>query len=250
MANGQVKRAHMIPESYMLPWADENGDVYVGDVANERGMILRTSNATVVKYAYRTAVLRHDREAHYAQIESRGIAAIRSACESRTVVPSSRRDLTEFMDMFIERGLYADQANLSVPVIRGAFDSDEIEEVEFKLGDMISLHRDLNPDEPTLQKLGIEQWEWQTIEQPHAMMTGDNAVIPISTEDRTSTVLFPLDPFTLLVVGDIPHDLQFSVTNFIAQTSRRWIIGRPQDAPEWVMVDDQQKRTRKLRGST
>lgn len=245
MGNSGVKRAHIIPESYILSWADDSGDVYVADTQNARGLILRASNATIVKYAYKTAVLKHDREAHYSQIEARGIQAIRAACNGPVFSQSDRRDLTDFMDMFIERGLYADQADLSVPVIRGSFDSDEIEEVEFNLGDMISLHKDLNASDVTLREAGIEHWDWAVVEQPHPMITGDGAVICIQNDERLTTVLFPLSPFMLLVVGEAQLDLSFSVTEYIAQVSRRWIIGRPQDAPGWVLSNDKQKRTRK-----
>ncbi len=233
----------------MLPWADKNGDIYVADIQNERALILRASNATIVKYAYQTAVLKHDREAHYSQIEARGIRAIRAACTNPEFSQSDRRDLTDFMDMFIERGLYADQNDLSVSVIRGSFDSDEFEEVEFNLGDMISLHKDLNASDVTLRDAGIENWNWAVVEQPHPMMTGDGAVICIKRDEHLTTVVFPLSPFMLLVVGEVQHDLSFSVTNYIAQVSRRWIIGRPQDAPEWVHANDKRTRTRKQRNS-
>ena len=231
----------------MLPWADENGDIYVADTQNERALILRASNATIVKYAYKTAVLKHDREAHYSQIETRGIRAIRAACSGAEFSQSDRRDLTDFMDMFIERGLYADQSDLLVPVIRGSFDSIELKEVEFNLGDMISLHKDLNASDVTLRDEGIEHWDWAVVEQPHPMMTGDGAVICIKHGEQLTTVLFPLSPFKLLIVGEAQLDLSFSVTEYIAYVSRRWIIGRPQDAPEWVLSDDGQKRSRKQR---
>ena len=249
MSNSQVKRAHIIPKSYMLPWADENGDIYVADAQNGRALILRASNATIVKYAYKAAVLKHDREAHYSQIETRGIRAIRAACSGAELNQSDRRDLTDFMDMFIERGLYADQNDLSVSVIRGSFDSDEFEEVEFNLGDMISLHKDLNASDVTLRDAGIENWNWAVVEQPHPMMTGDGAVICIKLDEQLTTVLFPLSPFKLLIVGEAQPDLSFSVTKYIASVSRRWIIGRPQDAPEWVLSNDKQNRTRKQRNS-
>lgn len=228
----------------MLPWADDRGEVLVVDFHRNHALLLRTSNATIIKNAYKTSVLSHDREGHYAGIESRGITAIRDIRLGTPIDKVRRHDVTEFMDMFVERGLYADRAGLKVPVIRGSFDSHEIEETEFRLGDMIALHRDLHPDEPTLAALGVAHWDWTTVRLETPTVTGDGAVVPIGSGGRITTVLFPLDPFTLLVVGEIPHDLKLSMSDAIMTASRRWVIARPQDASADVLEELSKKRTR------
>ncbi|TDP94613.1 uncharacterized protein DUF4238 [Leucobacter luti] len=247
MSISAVKNAHMIPACYLRAWEDEKSEVYVADLVAERPLILRTSKATVVNYAYKPAVLKHDREAHYAAIEDRGIVAIREAAKGSVLNSDARLAVIEFFDMFQERGIHADHASLSVPVVMGSQDSEELKDLDMNLGDMITLHRDLNPDLLNLKDQHLEDRPWKVITQPAPMMTGDAAVIPIlgAEDDELIAVLFPLSPMELLVIGDVPENLKLNITQYIAMKSRRWLVGRVEDAPGWVVEAVASKRTRK-----
>ncbi len=220
-----VKRAHMVSKGYLRAWADERNRVEVLDLQHGRGFTSGIENATVVSYAYDPAVLTHDLERDYARIEARGLPAILKLRHGHTLTAAEKSDMVAFLDMHLDRGRYADQAEIRTPAVLlktgGGF-----EDAELNLGDRLLLSQSLR-DVIRLRTLGLEQWPWQ-VREARGLATGDGAVLlwnPTAGAD-TSTVSFPLSPTQMLVIGqDLADDLRLNT--LLASRSRRWVVGFP-----------------------
>ncbi|BBE22570.1 hypothetical protein MN0502_14530 [Arthrobacter sp. MN05-02] len=121
--------------------------------------------------------------------------------------------------MHLDRGRYADQAEVRTPAIQLKMDGT-IEEVDLNVADRILLSQSMQ-EVIRLKELGLESWEWQILSGEY--VTGDGAVLVIhETEDApVCTIAFPLSPTQLLLIGK-PFDRPAHVNLTIASNCRRW----------------------------
>lgn len=215
----------MLTKSYIRAWADEGNRVDVIDLGRNHGYPSSVNKATVRNYAYEPNVLTHDLEQEYSVIESRGMQAItRLRADDPTLDEETVAAMIAFLDMHLDRGRYADQAEVHTPAIRLKMDGT-IEEVELNAADRILLSQSMQ-EVIRLKELGLESWEWQIL--PGEYVTGDGAVLVIH-ENKSApvcTVAFPLSPTQLLFIGK-PFDRPAYVNLTIASNCRRWLIGYP-----------------------
>jgi len=221
----KVKRPHMVPKGYIRAWADRRNRVEVIDVQHGRGVTSSIENATVVSYVYEPAVLTHDLEAEFALIESRGLSAIRKMRYAHITTFEERDALIAFLDMHLERGRYADQADVRT-FARLLRTDGQTEDSELSMGDRLLLSRHVE-GATRLARLGLERWPWH-VRPALRLATGDGAVLLWRPKPgaEISTISFPLSPTQLLVIGDdLPADLPLN--QLMAEKCRRWIVSVP-----------------------
>lgn len=220
-----VKRGHMVSKGYLRAWADDRNRVEVLDVQHGRGFLTTVGDATVVSYAYDPRVLTRDLEGDYARIENGGISAINKLRGGRELTEAEATAVVGFLDMHLDRGRYADQAEIFTPAML-LMEDGQVKDATLGLGDRILLSQSL-PDVTRLANLSLEQRKWQVYEAG-ALATGDGAVLlwaPTEGAD-ISTITFPLSPTQLLVIGqDPPNGIDPNL--LVAQKSRRWVVGYP-----------------------
>lgn len=215
----------MVSKGYLRAWADEKERVDVIDVHDGRGFPTTISKATVVTYAYDPDVMTHDLEEEYARIESAGIPALRKLHDHQSITPAEQTSVIAFLQMHLERGLYADQNKILTPAVlikTGGL----VEQADLNLGDRLVLSR-LHQERLDLTALALENWQWQVVSAKH-LATGDGAVLrwKPTPGGGFSTVSFPLSPTQLLVIGDdIPESAPLNT--MLAKNCRRWILGAP-----------------------
>lgn len=223
----KVKRAHMVSKGYLRAWADSRGRVEVIDMEHQRAFISSLENATVVSYAYEPSVLTHDLEGEYARIESKGIPTIAKLRGGHELSRSEKTSLIAFLDMHLDRGRYADQANVGTPAVMMMSDG-QMKDVDFNMADRMLLSQSF-PEVVRLATRSIEDWSWQVTQSADGsfLATGDGAVLlwQESEGPGLSTVSFPLSPTQLLVIGnDLPDPLPLNP--IMAEHSQRWLIGQ------------------------
>lgn len=219
-----VKRAHMVTRSYLQAWGNDRGLVYVWDTESKAAGVRSVRDATVVSYAYRTEHTTLDLEAHFAAIEGRGAAAIRNVINGGTLNSDGREAVVEFLDMHLERGRYADQAQVRMPVAVGDVFGGGFQMSEMGLGDRLTLSKDINKDALRIADLRVDRWTWRVAEVRSGFITGDGAVL---VWERTkgsgvSSVSFPISPTRLLILGDVLPEVPMNA--LIASNCRRWLI--------------------------
>lgn len=226
-SNVKVKRAHMVSKGYLRAWADPRGRVEVIDLEHQRGFISSFENATVVSYAYEPLVLTHDLESEYAQIESRGIPAIAKLRSGHELSRFEKTSLVAFLDMHLDRGRYAGQADVATPAVMMMADG-QMKDVDFNMADRMLISQSF-PEVVRLTTRSLEDWPWQVVygTDGSLLATGDGAVLlwQESEESGLSTVSFPLSPTQLLVIGrSLPETLPLNP--LMAEKSQRWLIGQ------------------------
>lgn len=219
-----TKRAHMVSRGYLDEWADEKGVVDVADLTKGIALTTTIGNATVVSYAYRTEILHVDLEAQFGKVESAGISALRELRKSHKLTEDQLRDAIAFLDMYRERGLYADQAETRTPAVLLMQDGN-LEQSELPLGDRMVLASYMH-EVIQLNQLEIEKWPW-TIWNIDNALTGDGALVlwREAGSAATTTITFPLSPTEILVIGrklNCPVD----INAVMAMKSRRWLIAQ------------------------
>lgn len=210
----------MVTRGYLAEWANERGAIYVWDAESRVAGARSVRDATVVSYAYRTEHANLDLEAHYAAVEGNGIATFRTLTAGGTLSNAGQAAVIAFLDMHLERGRYADQASVRLPIgTTGGFQM-----AEMGLGDRLVLSDSMNREVIRIANLGVESWIWRVATVNSGLVTGDGAVL---MWERTSgsgieTVTFPLSPTKLLLVGQPLPDVPIS--NLIAGNCRRWLV--------------------------
>lgn len=222
-----VKRAHMITRAYLEAWANERGLVHVWDAENELNRVSSLTDATVVRYAYRTNVTSFDLEAHYARLENRAIPALRSLANGGGPSRDGRAAVIDFLDMYLERGRYADQAKVKMPVWVGSTSSPG-HMADMGLGDRLTFAKDLDTESVRLAHLDLEVWTWRVLSINGGLVTGDGAVLMFTRTQGgpVSAVTFPLSPTRLLVIGDGLRGIPPSFNLLTASRCRRWLVDR------------------------
>ncbi len=223
-----VKRAHMVSRGYLRAWANPRDLVHVWDSENRISRTQPVGNATVVNFAYRTEVANLDLEAEFGRIESNALPAIRSLADGGAPNRDGRAAIIDFLDMHLERGRFADQAKVRVPVIKGSFTGGEPEAIGMGLGDRITFSRDVDLDAIRLRKLNLERWRWRVYEMNNGLVTGDGAVLMFNHRPahEPDAVTFPLSPTRLLVLGDVFGPPSDNINLLVIEHSRRWIVDR------------------------
>lgn len=220
-----VKRAHMVSRGYLQAWGNNRGLVYVWDGEAGVSGVRSLTNATVVGYAYKTEHTTLDLEAEYAGIEGRGLSAMRNIANGGSLNSAGRDAMIEFLDMHLERGRYADQAGVRMPIAMGNLFSGQVEMTEMGLGDRLVLSKDINKEALRIASLRVDRWPWRVFEVSGGLITGDGAVL-IWEQRRGSgitSISFPVSPTRLLILGDsVPADSPINA--LIARNSRRWLV--------------------------
>ncbi|WP_162000767.1 DUF4238 domain-containing protein [Bifidobacterium tibiigranuli] len=214
----------MIPRSYLDGWADGKGMVDVADLAKGRSTTTAIINATVVSYAYRTEILSTDLEGQFAKVESAGISALRKLRRTDTLTQGEIRAAIAFLDMYRERGLYADQAKTQTPAVLLMQDRS-LQEAELSLGDRMVLASYMN-ETVEFDQLGIETWPWSIWDCTNAL-TGDGALTLWREANSTAvtTITFPLSPTKILVIGrKLSRSVDINLVTVLK--SRRWLIAQ------------------------
>lgn len=237
-----VKRSHMVARSYLEPWANSRNVLYVWDLERTNHGRRSLGDATVVSYAYRTEHTTLDLEADYGRIESDGVPAVRNLASAGTLTDEGREALVRFMDMHLERGRYADQASVKVPIAVGNFATGGAEMSEMSLGDRLVLSRSINKDALRLADLGVLKWRWRIAASvPPYLVTGDGSVLLFErrTGSGVCTVTFPLSPSKLLIMGeDLPQASLQGVNEMTLLKSRRWWVDQVEGAYARQMPSD------------
>jgi hypothetical protein len=216
----------MVSKSYIRAWADTRGRVEVLDLQHGRGFVSSVENATVVSYAYDASIMAQNLEGHYAGIEDRGIPALAKLRTGGPLAPAEQTAMINFLDLHLDRGRYADQANTRIPAVLINTDGRS-EAAGLTLGDRLLLSQFL-PDVIRLTSLGLEQWPWHVYEARDRLATGDGAVLlwQETQNAEISTISFPLSPTQMLVIGkDLPDALPLPPNALLAKNSKRWIVG-------------------------
>lgn len=227
-----VKRAHMLTRAYLAAWANDRGKVFVADAESNRGGVRSLSDATVVSYAYRTEITNLDLEAEYGEVESDAVPAIKNLAAGGSITSDGRAAVVRFLDMFSERGRWADQAAVRMPVAVMASNYPEgVRMAEMGLGDrmVLSRHKELGANGLQLADLGIARWAWRIAEVESGLLTGDGAVLAVRPDEEASinTVCFPLSPTRLLIIGEGFGRTAVSINALIVSQCRRWLLDRP-----------------------
>ena len=227
----QVKRAHMLTRAYLAAWANGRDQVFVGDAESERGGVGSLSSATVVRYAYRTEVTTLDLESEYSVVEARGVPALNTLASGGSITADGRAAIVRFLDMFAERGRWADQAAVRMPVAVMASSYPEgVRVAELGLGDrmVLSRHKELGANGLQLAELGIARWPWRIAEVESGLLTGDGAVLAVRPDKEApiNTICFPLSPTRLLIIGQGFGRTAVSINAMIVSQCRRWLVDR------------------------
>jgi hypothetical protein len=214
----------MVTRSYLQSWANDRGLVHVWDSEAKVSGVRSLGSATVVSYAYRTEHTNLDLEAHFAGIEGRGAAAMKNIISGGTLNTDGREAIIDFLDMHLERGRYADQAAVKMPVaIANAF-TGGVQMSEMGLGDRLTLSRDINKEALRISALRADRWPWRVAEVRSGLITGDGAVLiwERTKGSGVTTISFPLSPTRLLILGEeLPS---VPINAFILNNCRRWLI--------------------------
>lgn len=220
-----VKRAHMITRSYLEAWSNPRGLVHVWDAEHEINRPQSLTNATVVGRGYQTLVTGFDLEGHYGQIESQAVPGLRSLADGGGPNPEGRAAIIAFLDMHLERGRYADQTKVKVPVWLGST-VEQGRMAEMALGDRLTFARNVDRDTIRLAALNVERWPWRVLAIHGGLVTGDGAVLLFSKTGGApvTAVTFPLSPTRLLVIGDGLPGLHPQFNLLIASKCRRWLV--------------------------
>lgn len=223
----------MLSRGYLEPWANDRGVLYVYDKELETGGVRTIRNATVVGDAYATKVVNHDLEGEFADIESAGLPSIRRLLNGATLSGGQELAIVRFLDMFIERGNFADQFKVRAPIAVASIDQPTVVE-HVGIGDRLSLARSLNQESRTLLELGIRHWKWKVLELDSEVVTGDGSVITWNQTEGSpiEAVTFPISPYKILQIGRDLARGPLPLSQLIAARSRRWVIGTvQQDTP-------------------
>lgn len=216
----------MITRSYLESWANGRDLVYVVDTEAKVHGVRSLGGATVVRYVYQTEHANVDLETEYCQIEGDGIAAIRTLARSGVLQSDGQRALVAFLDMFLERGRFADQAKVKMPVAVANLFRVGVRDSTMGLGDRLVFSRDIDKDAIRLSSLKIERWPWRVIPVESGLITGDGAVLlwKGSGSDPVAAVTFPLSRTRLLVIGDVLLGRQIPINPLILRESKRWLV--------------------------
>lgn len=222
-----VKRAHMITRGYLEAWTNDRGLLHVWDAENRINGVQSLNNATVVSYAYRTEVTSFNIEADYSRIESGSLPALRNLATGGGPNRDGRAAIIQFLDMHLERGRYADQAKVTVPVALGSINAP-VKIMDMGLGDRLTFSRDIDTDVVRLSTLDLERWRWRVYEVESGLVTGDGAVLMFqqTTGAPVNAVTFPLSFDKLLVIGDGIDGLALHINQLISSKCRRWLVDR------------------------
>ncbi|MBO3664073.1 DUF4238 domain-containing protein [Microbacterium stercoris] len=220
-----VKRAHMITRGYLEAWSNERGLVHVWDAEHEINKPQSLTNATVVSYGYQTTVTSFDLEGYYAEVESQAIPALRSLATGGAPDSAGRSAIVSFLDMHLERGRYADQTKVKVPVWMGSM-TEPGRMAEMALGDRLTFARDVDTEAIRLDRLRVERWTWRVVNVQGGLVTGDGAVLLFRKTHGAplSAVTFPLSPTRLLIIGDGLPGIHPQFNLMIASKCRRWLV--------------------------
>lgn len=219
-----VKRAHMITRGYLEAWSNDRGIVHVWDAEHQINHPSSITNATVVSHGYRTAVTPFDLEGDYARIEGGALPALRGLATGGAPNSDGRAAIVSFLDMHLERGRYADQAKVRVPVWLGST-TEPGRMAEMALGDRLTFARDIDTDAIRLHRLGLDRWTWRVLPISGGLVTGDGAVMLFNRGNGpVCAVTFPLSPTRLLVIGDGLPGVHPLFNQLIASRCRRWLV--------------------------
>jgi hypothetical protein len=214
----------MISRSYLQEWANKKGLVEVADLTKGIALTTAIGNATVVSYAYRTENLSTNLEAQFGKIEGAGIFALRQLRKTHKLTKYQLKNAIAFLDMYRERGLYADQAGIRTPATLLMQDGS-LQQSDLSLGDRMVLASHVS-NSIRIDQMGIEEWPW-SIRKIDNALTGDGALAlwrqPGSA--GATTITFPLSPNEILVIGrDL--DCAVDINAITAMKSRRWLIAQ------------------------
>jgi hypothetical protein len=221
----RVKRPHMVTKGYLRAWADGRNLVDVLDVQHGLGYPSSIENATVVGSVYEPEVLTRDLEGDYALVETGGLSVINKLRTNPVITSQEHDPLIAFLDMHLERGRHADQAEIRTPAVL-LRTNGQTEDSELTLADRLLLGRYVE-GVIRLTSLGLEQWRWRVCEARH-LATGDGAVLLWAPTDGAEicSISFPLSPTQLLVIGDdLPE--RIPINQALASKCRRWIVSAP-----------------------
>lgn len=227
-----VKRAHMVTRGYLAAWANDRNQVFVADAEAGRAGVRSLGDATVVGYAYRTEITNVDLESEYAAVESNAVPAIRNLASGGSITSGGRDAIVHFLDMHLERGRWADQSAVRIPVGIATIDQPggDFRMAQAGLGDRLALSRieGLGPNDLKIANLGIDRWPWRVAAVESGLVTGDGAVLAVSQRDgdAVTTVSFPLSPTRLLIIGEGFGRTAVPINGVIAGRCRRWLVDR------------------------
>lgn len=170
-------------------------------------------------YIYDPEVAKLDLEGHFAKIAP----ALRHLREEEPLTRDEQREVIALLDMHLERGRYADQAEVRTPalVVRANGTS---EHSELELGDRLLLSRSVK-NAVRLYSLGLEHWPWRLYKVAN-LITRDGAVVlwRDSKGSGPSKVTFPISPTLMLVIGS-EIDSSPPIHDVVAENSRLWLVG-------------------------
>lgn len=237
----KVKRAHMLSKGYLRAWVDSQNEVDVIDIEKRLGLKSRLGNATVVKYAYDPKLLTRDLEGQFEKIETRGIPALFKLRHGHSLSADEKSNVVDFLDMHLDRGRYADQAQVSTPatVLKTGV---RVEAAELNLGDRFLLSQSMK-DVMRLSSMELERLPW-VVHDTTGLVTGDGAVMLWCESEGSpvTAVTFPLAPTKMLVIGRttvpmIPERLN----DLMTRKCRRWIVGAVGSLNlDWAKFDSRQ----------
>lgn len=139
--------------------------------------------------------------------------------------------IIQFMDMHLERGRFAGQAEVRLPVVFGG--TGGIRPEEMGLGDRLTLARDVDTGALRLETLNLKQWQWRVYEVNEGLVTGDGAMLlwRKNAQSGLSAITFlpltltcPISPRRLLVLGTGIDRFALPINQLIAGNCRRWIV--------------------------
>lgn len=221
-----VKRAHMVSKGYLTAWANERGLVHVWDAEKLVSGVRPVGDATVVRYAYRTELIGHNLEAEYGRIESRATPALRNLATGGSLTSDGEVAVLDFLDMHQERGQYADQAEVRIPVAAGNIYAGSVSMEQMGLGDRLTLARDTDTEAVRVSSLGVKRWRWRVLPVDSGLATGDGAVMLWRKRSSApiSAVSFPVSPTRLLILGDGLDGLTIPLNTLLMSNCRRWLV--------------------------
>ncbi|WP_286161119.1 DUF4238 domain-containing protein [Arthrobacter sp. MYb213] len=229
----------MISRGYLQPWGDSRKQVDVIDVEKRRGFTTGVVNATVVNYAYDPSLLTHDLEDQFQKIESRGIPALVKLRYGHRLETEEKTSVVSFLDMHLDRGRYADQAQVSTSALV-LKTGGRMEHENLNLGDRFLLSQSLK-DVTRLSSMKLESLPWK-VHEAEGLVTGDGAVMlwRKSAGSRIVAVTFPMSPNKLLVIGnDFVPLISEHLNDLMTRKCRRWIVGaRGSLNLGWATSDD------------
>ena len=218
----------MVSKGYLAAWANDRDLVHVWDSEKLVSGVRSVGDATVVSYAYRTELLNHDLEAAYGRIESDAIPALRNLANGGSLTRDGESAVIAFLDMHQERGRYADQAGVRLPVAAGNLHSPGVRMEEMSLGDRLTLARDMDKGAVLVSSLGVARWRWRVQPVDSGLVTGDGAVLlwQKTSSAPVTAVSFPVSPNRLLILGDGLDGLTIPLNTLIMSKCRRWLVDR------------------------